>query len=172
MNKSMEEEALQTLTQQKQDLLQELKNIEENLKQTEKGEDEQGPVPLSTHALVRLETSDTAVLLVVTTNTQAPIRSVVLFGESIFQEESFIVYVRCEKVFYDHVVYKSLIVEQAPQTTLFRSIHSSEISKKCVHGTKYQDSCWTKECHHVQCVGSSTKITQICLLCEKLLSQD
>jgi hypothetical protein len=70
--------------------MQELKIYEDSLIKSKEGE-ESGSVPVATKASCKLETAETGLELVVQTNNQSSIRSVVVFAEQVFQEESLVV---------------------------------------------------------------------------------
>jgi Bardet-Biedl syndrome 2 protein len=72
--------------------MQELKNYEDNLRTSKEGSDENTMIPKSTKIQCKLEPNEEKhqIDLVVQTNNSTTIRTVVVFAEQIFEEESFV----------------------------------------------------------------------------------
>lgn len=87
---AVEEEALRELQQRKQEMLHELRQLEESARKTASGERTAGLVAADTNVSARLEPSKTdgSLDLVLAVSNQARIRAAVVFAERLFEGES------------------------------------------------------------------------------------
>mmetsp|Transcript_51970 Transcript_51970/g.86425 ORF Transcript_51970/g.86425 Transcript_51970/m.86425 type:complete len:704 (+) Transcript_51970:55-2166(+) len=94
LDTTIEEDTLRELNQRKQELLFELKNYEDTLAKSKGVPQEQGVIPHSTRAVCTLEmnVSKKCVDLVVQTNNDTIIKSIIVFAEQLFSGESLFVH--------------------------------------------------------------------------------